>query len=189
MTITIQILPDAFDTGGALEDFRTRANPSFARPLQFPEAPLPIGVTGIQGAPGPGFIASASRQVFQTNIREDGTFPPPLEASPPGATGEIGTQEQMQSIIVHVSPTSGSTIIRGNNWLSSRAEFDPAYGLDVTTTPVTLDESVFETAINDPIGGQFLANLQDLVVRSIIEVSNDGVVMSAEDIRAFDASA
>ncbi len=187
MSITIRIHPDAFLSDGPLAAFKARANPPFARPLQYPEVPLPLGTTGTTGAPGPGFIASASRQVFQTNIREDGTFPDPLEASPPGITGEVGTENQEENVIVHIAPTSGSTIIRGNNWLAAQAEFDPAYGLDVGTSPITLDESVFETAINDPIGGQFLANLQDLVVRLIIEVADDGVVMTAEDIRDFAA--
>ncbi len=105
-----------------------------------------------------------------------------------GITGEVGTENQEQDILVHIAPTSGSTIIRGNNWLSSRAEFDPAYGLDVGVKPITLNESVFETAINDPIGGQFLANLQDLVARGIIEVADDGTPLTPEQIRDFAAT-
>ncbi len=189
MTILIRIDPDAFDPGGPLEAFRTRANPAVMHPLQYPEVPLPLGITGTTGAPGPGFIASASPQSHRTNIKEDGTFPEDLAGSPPGATGEAGSEEMMQDVLVHIAPTSGSTIIRGNNFRASRAEFDPAYGLDVGIAPIQLDASVFETAINDPIGGQFLASLQDLVVRGIIEVADDGVAMTAEDIRSFDASA
>lgn len=187
MTIGIRIDPSAFDPGGPLEAFRVRANPALASPLQFPEVPLPLGTTGTTGAPGPGFIASASPQFHRTNIREDGTFPDALVASPEGATGVVGTEDQEADILVHISPTSGSTIIRGNNFIKSRAEFDPAYGLDVGITPIQLDESVFETALNDPIGGQFLASLQDLVVRGIIEVADDGSVLTPELIRNFSA--
>ena len=188
MTIGIRIDPDAFEPGQPLEAFKLRANPALANPLQFPEAPLPLGITGTTGAPGPGFIASASPLSHRTNIREDGTFPDALAGSPPGATGEAGTEEQMQDVLVHISPTSGSTIIRGNNFIKSRAEFDPAYGLDVGITPIQLDNSVFETAINDPIGGQFLANLLDLVVRNIIEVALDGSVQTLVQIRDFVAT-
>ncbi len=185
MTIGIRIDRDAFEPGQPLEAFKFRANPAFASPLQFPEVPLPLGTTGTTGAPGPGFIASASPMSHRTNILEDGTFPAALVASPPGATGEVGTEEQMQDVLVHISPTSGSTILRGNNFLPSRAEFDPAYGLDIGVTGVELDPSVFETAINEPIGAQFLACLQDLVVRGIIEVLDDGAVMTPEEIRDF----
>jgi len=189
MTISIRIDPDAFDPNGPLEAFRVRSNPSFAHPLQYPAVPLPLGITGTTGAPGPGFIASASPQTFRTNILEDGTFPTAPVASPPGATGEVGTEEMMQDVLVHVAPTSGSTIVRGNNFNASRAEFDPAYGLDVGIAPVQLDDSVFESAINDPIGGQFLANLQDLVVRGIIEVVlNNGSPMTPIEIKGFVAS-
>jgi hypothetical protein len=125
----------------------------------------------------------------RTNILEDGTFPAALEGSPAGATGEAGTEEQMQDVLVHVSPTSGSTIIRGNNWVASRAEFDPAYGLDIGVSVTEINPEVFETAINEPIGAQFLASLQDLVVRGIIEVLDDGTPLTAAQIRLFDASA
>lgn len=188
MTISIRIDPDAFDTGQPLDPFKLRDNPPLASQLQFPQAPLPLGTTGIQGAPGPGFIASASPLTLRTNINEDDTFPPEIVGSPPGATGEAGTEEILPNVIVHVSPTSGSTIIRGNNFLESKAESDPAYGLNIGVSPITLNESVFETAINDPIGGQFLANLQDLVARGIIEVADDGVVLTPEEIRDFVAT-
>lgn len=187
MTIGIRIDPDAFEPGQPLEAFKLRASPAYARPLQFPEVPLPLGTTGTTGAPGPGFIASASPQFHRTNIREDGTFPAALVGSPIGATGEAQTEEQQQDVLVHISPTSGSTIIRGNNFIPSRAEFDPAYGLDIGVTVVELDPSVFETAINEPIGNQFLASLQDLVVRGIIEVLNNGSTMTPEEIRNFAA--
>jgi hypothetical protein len=95
----------------------------------------------------------------------------------------------MQDVLVHISPTSGSTIIRGNNFLPSRAEFDPAYGLDVGIAYVELNDSVFETAINEPIGSQFLACLQDLVARGIIEVFGSTLdrVLTTEEIRNFTA--
>jgi hypothetical protein len=121
----------------------------------------------------------------RTNILEDGTFPDALAGSPLGATGEAGTEEQQQDVLVHISPTSGSTVIRGNNWVASNAEFDPAYGLDIGVTQTMIDPSVFETAINEPIGAQFLASLQDLVVRGIIEVLDDGTPLTAEGIRDF----
>ncbi len=198
MTIGIRIHPDAFEPGNPLEAFKLRANPPLAGSLQYPEVPRPIGTTGYTGAPGPVngataqpsgryVIATASPMSHRTNIREDGTFPTDLAGSPPGATGEVGTEEQQQDVLVHVSPTSGSTIIRGNNFSASRAEFDPAYGLDVGTAPVQLHDSVFETAINEPIGAQFLACLQDLVVRGIIEVAQDGTPLTAEQIRDFAA--
>ncbi len=112
-----------------------------------------------------------------------------LAGSPPGATGEAGTEEQMQDVLVHISPTSGSTIIRGNNFVPSRAEFNPAYGLDIGVAYVELNDSVFETAIKEPIGSQFLACLQDLVVRKIIEVydSTKVRVLTTEEIRDFTA--
>ena len=198
MTIGIRIDPDAFEPGQPLEAFKTRANPPYASPLQYPEVPLPLGTTGTTGAPGPVscatasptgrfVVATASPMSHRTNIREDGTFPAALAGSPPGATGEAGSEEQQQDVLVHISPTSGSTIIRGNNFIASRAEFDPAYGLDIGVAIVELDDSVFETAINEPIGAQFLACLQDLVVRGIIEVLDNGVAMTAEQIRDFAA--
>ncbi len=196
MTIGIRIDPDAFEPGQPLEAFKLRANPPLAQPLQYPEVPLPIGTTGYTGAPGPVkgatanpsgryVIASASPRTYRTNIREDGTFPSALVGSPAGATGEAGTEEQMQDVFVHISPTSGSTIIRGNNWVPSNAEFDPAYGLDIGVSQLFINPSVFETAINEPIGAQFLASLQDLVVRGIIEVLDDGTPLTAEGIRDF----
>jgi sulfur transfer complex TusBCD TusB component (DsrH family) len=62
---------------------------------------------------------------------------------------------------------------------------DPAYGLDIGVTVTNVNPSVFETAINEPIGAQFLASLQDLVARGIIEVLDDGTPMTPEDIRDF----
>ena len=87
-----------------------------------------------------------------------------------------------------MSPTSGSTIIRGNNFIPSNAEFDPAYGLDVTVSGVELQNDVFETAVNEPIGAQFKANLQDLVERNILEVLNHlGTPLSAGAIANYTA--
>lgn len=187
-TVSMRIHPNAFDPDGPLDVFKDRANPSYARPLQYPAIPLPIGVTGTTGAPGPGFIASASPQTYRTNIREDGTFPPALAASPPGATGEVGTLEQKHKIIVHVSPTSGSTVIRGMPFLPSSIELNPAYGVDVGVAPVEIQADVFEAALNEPIGGQFKANLQDLVTRGVLEVTDDvGNVMNASDIANYTA--
>ena len=200
MTIGIRIDPDAFEPGQPLEAFKLRASPAHAGSLQYPEVPLPIGTTGETGAPGPDYgatssptgrfvIATASPMHRTTNILEDGTFPADLAGSPPGATGEAGTEEQMQDVLVHISPTSGSTIIRGNNFVPSRAEFNPAYGLDIGVAYVELNDSVFETAIKEPIGSQFLACLQDLVVRKIIEVydSTKVRVLTTEEIRDFTA--
>jgi hypothetical protein len=187
MTIGIRIDPDAFEPGNPLEAFKARANPPYANPAQYPVVPLPLGTTGTTGAPGPGFIASCSPMTLRTNILEDGTFPDAVVASPEGATGVPGTVQQQQDVLVHVSPTSGSTIIRGNNWNPSRAEFDPAYGLDIGVAPTDINDSVFETAINEPIGAQFLACLQDLVVRGIIEVADNGTPMTPEQIRDFTA--
>jgi hypothetical protein len=151
-----------------------------ANTLQYPKAPLPLGITGTTGAPGPGFIASASPLTFRSNINEDGTFP-----TAPGATAD-----ERQDIMVHISPTSGSSIIRGGVWKAENAEFDPTYGLNVTTKGVQVQQDVFETAIQEPIGSQFMANLQDLVDRSIVEVEDEyGNILTPREIRDYEAGA
>jgi hypothetical protein len=177
MTISVQIHPSAFGATGPLAGFATKESFPYANPLQFPDVPLPLGTEGITGAPGPGFIASASPLSFRTNIGEDGTFP----VAPPD------TEDTRFVTVVHVSPTSGSTVVQGKPPVFSKIEGNPAYGLDVTLAGVELEETVFESAINDPIGGQFKSNLMDFVTRGVILVQDDGVTMSATDIRDFTA--
>lgn len=178
MTITIRIEPTAFNSGGPLESFATTSVLPYANPLQYPEVPLPIGTPeGATGAPGPGFIASASPLTFRSNIREDGTFPTP----------PVTSMSYRHHIIVHVSPTSGSTIIRGDRFNPARAEFDPSYGLNVGVSAVMMEDSVFETAIKEASGFAFRANLQELVALGIIEVAHDGTVLDETDIRDFTA--
>jgi len=177
MTISIKIHPTAFGATGPLAGFATKESAPHANPLQFPDAPLPLGTEGTTGAPGPGFIASASPQGFRTNIGEDGTFP----VAPPS------TEDTTLTTVVHVSPTSGSTVVQGKPPVFSKIEDNPAYGLDVTLAGIELDEPVFESAVNDPIGGQFKSNLMDLVSRGVILVQDDGVTMEATDIRDFTA--
>jgi hypothetical protein len=148
--------------------------------LQYPAAPLPLGTTGTTGAPGPGFIASASPLTYRSNINEDGTFP-----TAPGATAD-----ERQDVMIHISPTSGSSIIRGGAWQAENAEFDPTYGLNVTTKGVQVQQDVFETAVQEPIGSQFMANLQDLVNRNIVEVEDEyGNTMTPREIRDYEAGA
>jgi hypothetical protein len=77
--------------------------------------------------------------------------------------------------MVHVSPTSGSSVVRGgSDWNPDTAEYDPSYGLNVPISGITLQSDVFETALNEPVGMQFRANLQDYVSRGILIVRNDG---------------
>jgi hypothetical protein len=175
MTISITIPSTAFDAAGPLEEFATRKNQPYGNTVPSPSFNNPPGTTG---APGPGYIASASRLVKTTNILEDGTFPDAFGAA----------IDQIADVVVHVSPTSGSTIIRGNNWTPSNAEFDPAYGLDVTTAGVELQNDIFETAINEPVGAQFTANLQDYVARGILLVKDQaGVTLTPGTIAAYTA--
>ncbi len=175
MPISIKILESAFDPGGPLEEFATRENPPYGNPASTPSFNNAPGSTN---APGPGYIASASRLVQTTNILEDGTFPAAFGAA----------IDQIADVVIHVSPTSGSTIIRGNNFNPAIAEFDPAYGLNVTTTGVELQEDIFETAVNEPVGAQFTANLQDFVARGILIVRDPaGMTMDAGDIADYTA--
>jgi len=175
MPISIKIPENAFDANGPLEEFGTRANPPYGNPVTSPSLNNPPGSTF---APKPGYIASASRLVKTTNILEDGTFPAAFGAA----------LDQVADVVVHVSPTSGSTIIRGNNFNPANAEFDPAYGLDVTTSGVELQEDIFETAINEPVGAQFTANLQDYVARGILTVHDqNGATMDPGEIAAYTA--
>jgi hypothetical protein len=173
MPISIKILESAFEANGPLEEFATRANPPYGNTVSTPSFNNAPGSTN---APKPGYIASASRLVKTTNILEDGTFPAAFGAA----------IDQIADIVVHVSPTSGSTIIRGNNFNPANAEFDPAYGLDVTTSGVELQEDIFETAVNEPVGAQFTANLQDYVSRGILIVRDPaGVTMDPGDIAGY----
>lgn len=178
MTITIRIHPDAFDTGGPLAGYESSPNwPAGKVSLQFPVVPLPIGVTGTTGAPGPGFIASAPDLHFRRNILENGAFP-----VAPGSTQDVRHQ-----IFVHVSPTSGSVVLRGGPNDVAGAEFHPAYGLNIGIGDLNIEDSVFESAIKDPVGAGLMASLQDLVERAVIEVAHDGTPMDATDIGDFSA--
>lgn len=178
MTISIKIHPSAFGSTGPLADFASKPSPRLARQLQYPDVPLPIGTPeGFTGAPGPGFIASASPLGFRTNIGEDGSSP----SAPPA------TEDTTLTTVVHVSPTSGSTVVQGKPPVFSNIEDNPAYGLDVTLAGVELEESVFEQALNDPIGGQFKSNLMDYVERGILLVQDDGATLDSADIRDFTA--
>jgi len=171
MAVQIKILATAFDAGQPLEAYATRPRQAFANTLQYPAVPAALN----DDATTPR-IATASPLTARSNILEDGTFP-----TAPGTT-----IDQKIDVVVHVSPTSGSTVIRGNNWDPSKAEFDPAYGLDVTVSGVAIQDDVFESAINEPIGAQFTANLQDLVARGILEVKNSsGAVLDPGEIADF----
>ena len=147
-------------------------------PLIGSAPPAPCTPEGVTGAPGPGFIASASPLTFRSNIGEDGSFP----VAPPT------TEDTTLITLVHVSPTSGSTVLQGKPPVFSKIETNPAYGLDVGIAPLELEEPVFEAALNDPIGAQFSANLMDLVTRGILLVQDDGVTMDPGDIRDFTAA-
>jgi hypothetical protein len=173
MPISIRLDPIVFDAGQPLAPFAERRNLPYGNPASTPSFNNPPGSTN---APGPGYIASASRLTRTTNINPDGTFPAAFDAA----------IDQMADIFVHVAPTSGSTVIRGNNFKPSNAEFDPAYGLDVNLSGVELQEDVFESAINEPLGAQFKANLQDLVARGILLVHDqNGVTMDPGDIAGY----
>lgn len=169
MAINITIAPAAYGPGGPLEPFKTKVSPP-----NYPRTNEPRLVDA-----GPGYIASAPRTTGHSNIREDGTFP----------TVDPATENTLADLMVHVSPTSGSSVVRGgSDWDNSQAEFDPTYGLNVPVSGITLQSDVFETALNEPVGMQFRANLQDLVARGILEVRNDGgTPMTPGEIAAYTA--
>jgi hypothetical protein len=158
MTIHIRISESGLTGAGPLAEYATQAVPNLYPRSQQESFNNPVGHTY---APGPGFIASVPRLSGSSNINPDGTFPTAIAAE----------RDISKDLIVHVSPTSGSSIIRGNGWNPTRAEYEPSYGLDVTIDGLEMQPDVFETAINEPIGGQFKANLQDYVARGILEVS------------------
>jgi hypothetical protein len=59
--------------------------------------------------------------------------------------------------------------------------------MDVTLDGLTMEDELFETALDDPVGAGFRANVQDLVVRGIIIVELDGTPLTAIQIRDFTA--
>jgi len=179
MPISIRIHPDAFNAGGPLAGFQTRPNPPFAFPLQPPQVPSFNNPPGSTFAPGPGFIASASPLTHRTNIAEDGST---------GAAAPSPTSEEKNQIIVHIAPTSGSTVIRGDTFVPGRIEFNPAYGLNVGIAPIELQEDLFEQALSETVGNGFITHLQDLITRGIIEVRDEsGSVMDAGDLASYTA--
>jgi hypothetical protein len=170
MAVTITILPSAYGSGGPLEEFATR----------LPGVPGRYAKESVRLEDAePGFIASAPRLKGYSNIKEDGTFPVAFATA----------IDQIQDLMVHVSPTSGSSVVRGASaWVESQAEFDPTYGLNVTSSGVQLQNDVFETALNEPVGSQFKANLQDLISRGIILVHDHlGATMDPGDIADYTA--
>jgi len=169
MPINIEIDPAAYGVGGPLEKFSSRDNPNI-----YPK----LHETSLESA-GPGYIASATRLSGSSNILEDGSFP----------TAEAASSSTIQDLIVHVSPTSGSSVVRGGSaWNPAQAEYDPSYGLDVGVGGVTLQSDVFETALKEPVGMQFRANLQDYISRGILIVRNDaGTPMTPNQIATYTA--
>jgi hypothetical protein len=174
MTIHIRISEAGLT--GPLAEYATKEVPNQYPRSQQESFNYPAGHTY---APGPGFIASVPRLTGSSNINPDGTFPVAI----------ADQADRTKDLIVHVSPTSGSTIIRGNGWNPTRAEYDPAYGLDITAAGLEIQADVFETAINEPVGGQFKANLQDYVARGILEVSegSTGPPMTPQEIGDYTA--
>ena len=170
MAINITIDPAAYGSGGPLEQFASKNNPNVYPKLHEPR---------LDEVTGTGYIASAPRLTGSSNIKADGSFP----------TAEAATSDTTEDLMVHVSPTSGSSVVRGGSeWNTESAEFDPTYGLNVPKAGITLQSDVFETALNEPVGMQFRANLQDLVARGILQVRNDaGSPMSPGDIADYTA--
>ena len=172
MTITIRINPNAFGAGQVLAAFATTANAPYARPLQYPDVPRPVGQSNKS------FIATASPLTARSNIREDGTFP----------DAPASTRDAKPITIIHISPTSGSTVLRADPFKKFRAEYDPSYGLNVGMSPVELEDTVFETALEESSGSAFKANLQELISLGVIIVEQNGTELTAIDIRDFTAS-
>lgn len=177
MAINITIDPAAYGANGPLEQFASKNNPNTYPKQQEPRLDTIGG--GATGDPGIGYIASAPRLTGSSNILPDGTFP----------TVEPATSDTTSDLVVHVSPTSGSAIVRGGSaWNPDQAEYDPSYGLDVGIAGVTLQNDVFETALNEPVGMQFRANLQDYVARGILIVRDDlGSPMTPKQIADYTA--
>jgi hypothetical protein len=162
MAINITIDPLAYGSGGPLEQFAFKRVPNTY-----------VKTTERLSEALPGFIASAPRLTGSSNILEDGTFP--LAEGATGAFEPAELVDTAEDLMVHVSPTSGSSVVRGGSqWNPNTAEYDPTYGLNVSIAGITLQSDVFETALNEPVGMQFRANLQDMVARGILIVRNDG---------------
>lgn len=164
MAINITIDPLAYGSGGPLEQFAFKVVPNTYPKLHEPR---------LDEVTGSGYIASAPRLTGSSNILADGTFP-----IAEGATGAFEPAEPVdttEDLMVHVSPTSGSSVVRGgSSWNPGNAEYDPTYGLNVPISGITLQSDVFETALKEPVGMQFRANLQDLVARGVLIVRDDG---------------
>ena len=161
MAINITIDPAAIEAGGPLEQFASRSVPNTYPKLAEPR---------LDEVVGGGYIASAPRLTGSSNILEDGTFP--IAEGATGAFLPADPVDTTEDLMVHVSPTSGSSIVRGGSaWNPSQAEYDPTYGLNVSISGISLQNDVFETALNEPVGAQFKANLQDLVSRGILIVT------------------
>lgn len=179
MAINITINPTAYAPGGPLAEFASREIPNSYPKLHEPR---------LSAVTATGYIASAPRLTGSSNILDDGTFP-----VAEGATGAFEAADPVdttEDIVVHVSPTSGSSVVRGGSaWDPNQAEFDPSYGLDVGIAGVTLQGDVFETALKEPVGMQFRANLQDYVSRGILIVTEGptGPPMDPGEIADYEA--
>jgi hypothetical protein len=164
MPINITIDPTAYAPGGPIAQFASKEVPNTYPKLHEPR---------LADVTGTGYIASAPRLTGSSNIKDDGTFP-----IAEGATGAFEAAQPVDTadqLMVHVSPTSGSSIVRGGSaWDPNNAEFDPTYGLNVPVSGITIQSDVFETALIEPVGAQVRANLQDYVARGILVVRDDG---------------
>jgi hypothetical protein len=178
MAIEIVIDPAAYEPNGPLAKFASKETPNI----------YPKNHETRLSSAGPGYIASAPRLSGSSNILENGTFP-----LAEGATGAFEPPEPtstVRDLVVHVSPTSGSSIVRGGSaWDPAQAEFDPSYGLDVGVAGISLQSDVFETALKEPVGMQFRANLQDYISRGILIVTEGptGPPMTPSDIADYTA--
>jgi hypothetical protein len=161
MAINIIIDPLAYGAGGPLEKFASKRVPNTYPKLHEPR---------LDEVTATGYIASAPRLTGSSNILDDGSFP--IAEGSTGAFLPPDPVDTTEDLVVHVSPTSGSAVVRGgSDWNPNQAEYDPSYGLNVPISGVTLQNDVFETALNEPVGMQFRANLQDLVSRGILIVT------------------
>jgi hypothetical protein len=164
MPINITINPTAYGASGPLAQFASKRVPNTYPKLHEPR---------LDEVTGTGYIASAPRLTGSSNILDDGSFP--IAEGATAAFLPADAVDTIEDLIVHVSPTSGSAIVRGGSaWDPDQAEYDPSYGLDVSIAGLTLQSDVFETALNEPVGMQFRANLQDYVARGILIVRDDG---------------
>ena len=163
MSINITIDPAAYAADGPLEQFASKTVPNTYPKLHEPR---------LDEVTGSGYIASAPRLTGSSNILDDGSFP--IAEGATAAFLPADPVDTTEDMMVHVSPTSGSSVVRGGSaWNPNQAEYDPSYGLDVPISGVTLQSDVFETALNEPVGMQFRANLQDYVSRGILIVLDD----------------